>query len=115
METFSVGSYQACFFQATFLVSELQQILFEFKPCKRCYISCSFILSAFVMVMLPDLFRGMVAWKNSTETQQLATSQGLNQRFPPLLREVGRNRETTLPMGPTIRSPPIVCPHLSSD
>jgi len=33
-----------------------------------------------VVVMLPDLFRRMAAWRNSTETNSRATPQGLDQR-----------------------------------
>jgi len=32
-------------------------------------------LSLLVVVMLPDLFRGMEAWRNSIETQELDQAQ----------------------------------------
>jgi len=81
-----------------------------------------------VAVVLPDSFRGMGAWKNSTETQKSGHaprsgpevkngSGACRKRLAastwwcgprPSFREVGRNGETTTPRGPTIRSPPIV-------
>jgi len=74
-------------------------------------------------MVLPDPFREMGAWRNSTEIQQSShalrygpeikngrkkdhcTNISPPQRggvVPPLLREVGRNGETSSPRGPTI-------------
>jgi len=53
-------------------------------------------------MMLYDPFRGMGAWRNSTEINPATTSRCLNVvlRFLPLSREVGRNGETIYPEGP---------------
>jgi len=79
-----------------------------------------------VVVVLPDPFRGVGAWRNSTETQQSGhpprsgsevkngrsgAEDGAPERLgcgtSPSIREVGRNGETTTSRGTTIRSPPI--------
>jgi len=47
--------------------------------CEKCS-SCCLFTAQIVMVVLPNPFRGMRAWRNSTENQQSrATPQGLDQ------------------------------------
>jgi len=61
------------------------------------------------LVVLPDPFRGIGAWRNSTETQQSGHANvcrlNVMVQFLSLLREVGRTGETIFPKNMTIRSP----------
>jgi len=67
--------------------------------------------------VLPDSFGGMGAWRNSTETNSLATLQGLDQKskmeevVPNMAHwrgsDVGQSRRRSRRLNVVMRSPPL--------
>jgi len=73
------------------------------KPKTYCFVIDCNVFHSWCVVVLPDPFRGMGAWRNSTETQQ----SGHASRSGPEVKNGRNTAPTSCCLNVVVRSPPL--------